>query len=94
MNARPKRGYVAQGECRQKRSCYLMGCENQCCLDAHTRWVKQNRSVRLHLGLISHGPVGYDCGCRCDACHQGRSRKYRQEALAEIERMTSARAAS
>lgn len=90
--ARPKRGYVAKGECHDKRSCYLMGCENLGCLAHHTRYVKQDRARRLELGVISHGPVGYDCGCRCDACEPARARKYKREALAEIARLTRGRA--
>lgn len=79
--ARPKRGYVAKGECRDSRSCYLMGCESEGCLRHHTRYTKQNRALKLRLGIVKHGPVGYDCGCRCDECNPSRVLRYLAESL-------------
>lgn len=88
---RPKRGYVAQGECRQSRSCYVMGCENQICRAEQRRYVTRNRMVRMELKNFAHGPVGYDCGCRCEDCVPSRERRYRREKAAQLARIEAER---
>jgi hypothetical protein len=82
MGTRPKRGYVARGECHGSRSCYVMGCENAVCRRASRIWVTRNRVQRAALGRLNHGSISaYDCGCRCDECRSRKSRQYRDETL-------------
>jgi hypothetical protein len=88
---RPKRGYVARGECRQSRSCYVMGCENDTCRAEHRRWVTRNRMTRMNLNSFKHGPVGYDCGCRCEECVPSRARRYKREKAAALARIEAER---
>jgi hypothetical protein len=79
---RKKRGYVARGECRASRSCYVMGCDNDVCRRASRLWVTRNRLQRAALGRVTHGTrSGYDTGCRCTGCRQARSDGYRTETL-------------
>ncbi len=79
------RGWVARGECRQSRSCYVMGCRSDACRRASTRYVKASRIARMALG-VKHGPVGYDCGCRCETCSAARAAKYKAETLRQLRR--------
>jgi hypothetical protein len=96
MNApRKKRGYVARGECRASRSCYVMGCDSAACREESRRWVTRNRVERMASGRLSHGTISaYDCGCRCDKCRRASSRKYHAETLRMLAKMAQARRAS
>lgn len=89
---RAKRGYVARGECHQSRSCYVMGCDSDVCRAEQRRYVTRNRMVRMNLGRFAHGPVGYDCGCRCDDCVPSRQRRYKREQAALLARLEAERA--
>lgn len=75
------RGYVARGECRASRSCYVMGCRNECCRREQLRYVTATR-------LLQKSPHGtrarYDAGCRCEACKQIRALSYKREALQQV----------
>lgn len=77
------RGYVARGICTNSRSCYLMGCRNDPCRDAHRRYVTRTRQVTR----TPHGRrARYDAGCRCPLCRAARSAAYRAETLRTLQR--------
>ncbi len=84
------RGFVAHGECRQSRSCYVMGCRNAPCTEKNRRATALGRSRRLESKRLNHGTNGaYADGCRCQDCQ--RAHKFAEVLYQQRKRETGRR---